>query len=87
MVVHIIEDDEAVADALTIALEVRTKAKVEPGEQGEARCLLARALPKGEITRARGLAEAALKDFERAGDNWLPQKEACQAWLGDHPAE
>lgn len=74
--------DEAAA-VLRKALAARPAESVEPGERGEAQCLLARAVAGVQPAQARALATEGLAELDAAGSNWVPQARACRAFLGD----
>jgi len=69
-------------EPLEKAVKTRPAGASEPGERGEAQCLLARALPRASRARAEELAAEGLADLEAAGPNWAQQAKACRAWLG-----
>jgi serine/threonine protein kinase/tetratricopeptide (TPR) repeat protein len=71
--------DEAVGPAER-ALAIRQRYG-DPGELGEAECMLARVLPEKERERASELAKSGLERLRAAGSNWTPQADACAAWL------
>ncbi|MCA9687195.1 MAG: hypothetical protein KC457_33860, partial [Myxococcales bacterium] len=58
----------------------------DPGELGEAECLLGRALVEGagseaEESRGRELGQAGVAHLDEAGDNWTAQARDCRAWM------
>jgi tetratricopeptide (TPR) repeat protein len=59
----------------------------DPGELGEAECLLARVLPKSDHERASELASSGLNQLRAAGPNWKPQADACAAWISSLPRD
>ncbi len=66
-------------ELLERAVKIREEAG-DPGELGEVECLLGRARGGSE---GRELARAGLGRLRDAGANWLPQVDACVAWLGE----
>jgi len=51
------------------------------------RMLVARTAPEEERTRARALAEQALRAYETLGEAYAKQTELANRWLEEHPAQ
>jgi tetratricopeptide (TPR) repeat protein len=67
------------------ALALMTTTRPDPIDEGEVRFALARALPAGELARARSLATQARAAFAEAGVRAQHHVVEVDAWLTAHP--